>query len=277
MRLQNVTRFTLFLFPLSGTLLAGQVADPLVSEDVRLIAGAGPSVANYHLRAVAARELGLRLEPRDVEYLFLFLDKKLKDDALRPSELNGIKNDVVTMLLRQEQPPESLVGHLLNGFRSDSSDEAWRDYCLQFLPKAHATFARSETREKILQTLWEATEEKKSTFAGTALLGLRTIKNVTPDAVDVEQLEDRAFEIARDPAVSMPSRISAIQVCGDEAAAMDFVRAIAIDPSANALLRASAIAKLGRSPSDADRRLLEGLATAADVRLRIAARAALEG
>lgn len=248
--------------------------EPQLKPETLLIVGEADQ-RDYNSRIRAVRALPRDVSQVDVERLIEFLEIHVVDDSLRIAELNAIKNDIVVMLSRQDRSLPQVGGHLIAGFRDEAMDVVWRDYCLQHLSHWYRRSNDVEQKEEILEVLWEATELRESTYAGTSLLSLRYLMRRSPDSVDLEKLGQRALAVVKNESMSVPSRISGMQVAETQVDALPVARALAQDSSENVLLRTSALGVLGRSLEEQDITILKEFSNSSDVRLRMAARAGL--
>ena len=263
------------IFALIGHVtIASANADITVSPKVLLIVGEG-STHDYNARMRAIHGLPLDLTQSDIDRLVGFLRIKVEEDRLPNAQLNAIKNDIVTKILKQRQAYANLSSHLIDGFKGEEMDVVWRDFCLQYLPSCHALSRDRSQQEQIVAVLWETTSIPDETFAGTSLLALRRISNDSPNDVDSYELAERALAVAKDENFSTPSRISALQVAKRHPDAIELSRLLARNNREDSVLRMSAISVLAQSDDSADKAILQELAGSSDVRLRMSARAGL--
>ena len=198
----------------------------------------------------------------------------------RPEKLDSpswdvVVNDIWNALRRQKSYPPEFAAELIAYFRAPATTDVLKDYAIQHLGSwisADLSADEGETdlavRKQILAFLAEATRLRDKSYAGTALYALdRAIlkggaaEEANPalapiKASFVAPLQDAALALLRDSNASTLARISAFQIALErqDARALALSRQIATDASAPPMLRASAIACLGRigAPSDID-------------------------
>jgi len=245
-----------------------------VSDSLRGVLGYGEK-KNYITRVRAVQELGRNLPLADVQALYAFLNKRASQDNLPPAELNTVKNNILNVLGRQTKPPTNFGRVLIAMSRDKEHDVLWRDYCLQHLGGWYRKAASDDEKEDIASALWDATGEKKGSISGTALLSLSF--NVGGPGIAEKAVSGKALQACQDKEYSEMAKITALQVCATlgETQALPVARDLATG-SGNALLRMSALAAIGALGDARDRPLLEKYAASSDVRLRKAARAALD-
>jgi hypothetical protein len=236
----------------------------------------GSSLTSYADRMSAARDLSRHLTPGQIEELMDFLRMDPRDDSLGVTELNAVKNEVLVELLKQDRLSLAVIPFVLEALEDEATDPMWREYMLQHLVTCYRRADDPSVRERIVQTLWRAAEERDGTFAGTSLLTLRQVSKDFPASVPPSELQARAAAIAQDREVSQPSRIAAIQVAGRHPGVIAIARQI-VQEERDVLLRTAAIPVLGGSSDPADREILRGLSQSPDIRLRMASEAALRG
>jgi hypothetical protein len=160
-------------------------------------------------------------------------------------------------------------------FHDETTDEVWRDYCIQHLGTWYGKEGDAGRRETIRDVLWAATAETDSSIGGTALISLKRASEA--GGIDRARLAETALARCLDDGCGELTKITALQICAElgETGVLPTARAIA-DSKRSVPLRMSAIAVLGTLGNEEDRSLLEPYAQSTDTRLRTAARSALE-
>lgn len=266
------------------------VADSGLSPAVLAITDTTDRSMDYNAYAVALRQLQRDLSPADVSALMGFLRKRAVDHPrMRPIAFNGIKNDVLDVLLRQDTLPDGIGNMLLAMYRDKTHDEMWRDYCVQFMstyyevnligtgnPEIVDSKPSSNEREAIEGALWEALNETATTIAGTALLGLDYLAAHESGVVGA-RVGEAALTLLEDPSTGEPARITAFAVAASHqiAAALPEARVVA-QTGETVPLQMAAIALIGQLGSNEDLELLAALAWNADARVKRIATTALE-
>ncbi len=108
-----------------------------------------------------------------------------------------LKNDLLNVLRRQDQPVQGLAATLRAIYENPAQSLTMRDYALQ-----HLTALGEDPA-----TLWQATAERDSSLAGTALLALARAGE------DPARLTALALRIASDTTACEQARLPALRVC----------------------------------------------------------------
>jgi hypothetical protein len=131
---------------------------------------------DYRQRLAAIKSLGNRLPAVDVECLMKYLA-----DTATAREGNlwdlGLKNEVLTVLLRQERVPAGMGNLLSEIVRNETIDLTWRDYALQFVPVyAARTVGRPESENVVIRSTVAAAMTSTGTcMRGTALIAMQRL------------------------------------------------------------------------------------------------------
>ncbi len=237
-------------------------------------------------------------------------------EGMRAIEINAVKNDVLDKLLRQETLPEGIGLAMAEMAADPNQDVVWRDYCVQFMgpfyeraslatkntknhenenpvssnDKSSADNERSEVQPggenkpdelKVIQdAMFQALDERTSTIAGTALIGLENLSR-THEEFDREEITSKAVEIASDELASATSRMTALRLAAgltteDTENTETVVAARSLAQTGDTvLLRSAAIVTVGEVGSDADRELLQSYLLDEDRQIAAAAQQAL--
>ena len=219
-------------------------------------------------------QLGNRLSDEEYKVLPQFLARKPAEEALKPDELDALKNEVVNCLKNQERNPEELIRQLVVLFQDESQGEVWRDYCVQHLGTLFKA-AEGADRDATHKLLFQATELRQSSIPGTALIAIANNSGTTE--ISVRQVTDKAVTMAGDSAYGEAARITALQICAkfNDPRVLSPAREIAFGKY-GIPLRVSAIAALGAMGDGSDVTRLKPLAQSTDIRLRTAAAAAVK-
>lgn len=244
---------------------------PAASVAVMMVAGKTGALG-FVARCKAIRQLGTKLNAYDIALLYEFLDIKAGGNDVSPEELNALKNDVANALKKQEIRPEEFARRLMVMFRDPAHDAVWRDYCVQHLGDMFDMIENEEVRLAVYTLFWEATREKNGTIPGTALIALYNRSGRSN--FDQARLAGVALAMVSD-GYGEPATITALQICAKlgEIKALPVARQWAVSDSA--MVRVSAIACIGSLGEGQDLVLLEKYASGTDVRMKMAARAAI--
>ncbi|MBT7065949.1 MAG: HEAT repeat domain-containing protein [Verrucomicrobia bacterium] len=208
---------------------------------------------------------------------------------MRPIAFNGIKNDVLDVILRQNTLPEGIGAILVEMYRDESYDDMWRDYCVQFMTAYYEVKwpadapsptdggnAEDKERETIEAVYWDALKETDTTIAGTALLGLNSLSQQYA-AIDPKRVSQAAIDLLINSEVGEPARITAFSIAASlgDRQALPEARAIA-QTGETITLRMAAIAAIGRLGTAKDLELLSALEQDDETRIRRIAETALK-
>ena len=106
-------------------------------------------------------------------------------------------------------------------------------------------------REELKEALWQLTELRQGSMAGTAISKLHEI-SVNYADIDKEKVAERAYEIAKDTSTEVASRMGALDILikyPNEEARED-IKAIAMDDAQSPSMRMVAIASYSSVRSD---------------------------
>ncbi|MCF7818302.1 MAG: HEAT repeat domain-containing protein [Kiritimatiellales bacterium] len=265
--------------------------DEVLSTPVKALIGKDGKLHNYPELLAAINELGYEIASADVATLMEMLNfpNDRFPEGMRPIEINAVKNDVLDKLLRQKSLPEGLGLQMVEMARNAENDPVWRDYCVQFMEpfydravseinsttesaeerggETSATSASSSAAggenafdelTAIHNAMFAALDERGSTLAGTALIGLENLSR-THDEFDRKIIIAKAAEIASDEMASTESRMTALRLaamCEGNEGAVGAARSLA-QTGETVLLRSAAIVTLGEIGTPDDRELLE--------------------
>jgi hypothetical protein len=161
--------------------------------------------------------------------------------------------DVLMNTLRaQPQARDHVVSTLARIYQDPRQGDTLRGYALQHLALLYRGNSRDLTRgqrEQILATLHSALPERTAgTLASTALVGLQEIASIDSTGVSSDEVSALALELMRDPTANALTRISALQIAGENklGAAEADARRLADDPAQDRVVRMAAIWTLGQ-------------------------------
>lgn len=245
-----------------------------LTSPLAMVIGKGVSV-DFHNRLAAIGKLSPRLSVEERRALYTYLQEFTEDKSLRPGQSHALKNDTLNVLREQEEPPHELTQVLAALSRDRSQPFVIRDYALQHLAAWHAK-ADDIQRPQIIQELREAAGQTDQSFAGTALIGLHRIRRDNPELA-MPPLTDQIRLLIQDDAANLLTRITAVQLAGEENSATlrDSLKRIAVDEAQPPTLRIAALGSLGRLGGDDTAGSLTRVANGKDIRLALAARSAL--
>jgi len=260
----------LALFPA----LAGAAPEATAARILPVVDAQSKGGVRARLAAVRALR-DQTLSAAEIGALWAFLGETPEQANLPMKDLNHLRNDVLHTLVYHSPVLPDVVPRLARMYRDRSRDRTWRDYCIQFLGQA---YRRASAPDCALarDVLFEAAAKRTVPTAGTALIALSD--NIESPAIDREQVETAALEIAASPKASPGARMTAFQVCAklgvDEA--LPHARQAASGETAKSItVRMAATASLGSLGDESDRELLAKLSRSGETRIRRAAAEAL--
>lgn len=228
---------------------------------------------SYPERCRLLRGLGEALSAAEVDALLAFIVATPESVGLDRAHFNSVADKAVIALERQVAVPSAFVEALAGMAVAEGGDPTWRDYCVQHLGVLYAT-ATSAERDRIW-VVWTDALAADSGMAGTVVLALR--RNIGAPGVEAARVAELAGGVALDERQSDPARLTALLAAAElgHAEMLPLAREIAVSRRSTSL-RMAALATMGMLGDGSDRGLLERYAGSSDMRLRTAARAALE-
>ena len=234
------------------------------------------------------------LSKQDKRALHTFL-KQSPPTAGAHLALHSLKNDIITHLIFEEEPDVEL-GRVLTAIMLDKTQhQVMREYAAQFVlnyfeqswpyQDENTTLSDQDglVREELKEALWQLTELRQGSMAGTAISKLHEI-SVNYADIDKEKVAERAYEIAKDTSTEVASRMGALDILikyPNEEARED-IKAIAMDDAQSPSMRMVAIASYSSVRSDdgefndALRKIVSTNKDEIDKRLKWAAEGALK-
>ena len=244
---------------------------------------AEPDFATRHSSLHAMPESALRA---GTSRLIEFLDRDTPPPGMEPDDLLSLKNDVADRFIVHDIAPAEHFHLALRTIGDRSRDFVWRDYCLQKLPELIAADALADSeRQAAAKQLQSLIAGSDPGLTGTALIAAwRLGKGAMAEwAPPVNQLGAAALTCAQATGAPLIDRVTALQVAaelkhfGTAAYAASLLHD---DPKQGetvpAMLRTSAIAALGALGESQYLSLVEQHRRSPDIRLRAAARTALD-
>ncbi len=257
----------------SGELPHGRplAEEALVLDDafVRALATIEDPSGTYAERGAVVRGLGTNLSPFEIEALYRFLLAAPPDTEEERVLDRAVKNDLLNLLRNQDNPPEDLTGVMMDLFGDSDQDAAVRDYALQHMGVWHES-ASDEEKGRILDAFKAALDERATSLAGTALIGLNHLTaSGSPDETSGLNVAEAALAIVRDETAGDLARVTALNLAAGSASAQtrDSAAEWALDPAAGYPLRLASIAALGSDGSPEAIRVLERVAALGDPHL----------
>ena len=201
----------------------------------------------------AVHSLTRNLSATDIATLYVYLESPSICSQDEMPILYAVRNDILNVLRNQSTAPAGLTDRLIAIYDNTTADYVLRDYAVQHLVAWYEQGAAdsADSKQKI-QNLLKRAASASDSIAGTALLGMHRLS--ARDAnFSKEEIDHLALTQARNSTMSVPSRITAIQVCA-ERGLKDVVPAIELLPkeAGSFPLRLSAIAALGQLGAEQD-------------------------
>lgn len=240
---------------------------------VGLIAGIETD-KSYEPRIYDVSQLGRNLSDKEITALLYFLHKKAGDDVLPLLEFDAVKNDVASAIMNQERLPLEFAPHLIAMYYDRSLDDAWRDYCVQFLGQCYGKIENPQERALVRNLFNDALKDKVG-IPGAALIAMTGLAD-NPE-FDGKKIADAAYSLCIDGKVDDMIKTTALQICAKfkKREVLSIARDM-IKTSKNVPLKMSAVATVGAIGDNSDHDTLRSLAKSSDIRMRIASKAALK-
>lgn len=254
----------------------GPVASPRSASLERVIDR--DSGAGYGARFEELRRLEVPLASADARHLRAFVREVDPLPALRATEVQALKNDILNRLIAGDPDRRALGALLLEVHRDPEQDPVMRDYALQH----YASLRQTDPDITDDRAHWEAAAGPDPALAATAMLHLVVLdrRDFPLDHSRRGELGALAHALAADSAAPAPPRATALQVCArlGYAPALPTASSIARESRNPFPLRISAVAALGDlGRGDASTAAyLHSLADGSETRLRVPAQSALE-
>ena len=181
---------------------------------------------------------------------------ELRTLVRRTAENATVRNDVLSLLERQPNPPDDLSTDLIAIWRDRGESAVIRDYALQHLAHVMPFDAHKKAIE---DTLIEASKLKEGTFPGTAMLSMNRISSQSERIRAA--MRDVAVKTTLDENADRNVAVTAMQVAraAGDTTVLDRARELAAKEGELVRLRMSSINTLGELGRAGDLPLLEKL------------------
>lgn len=272
-------------FFIFGVIWLGAIATAHAGADAlsRIVTpGAKPSYVERHHLLHAMDNAALS---GGAPVLIDFMERGEVPEGMRKDEYFSLANDIYDKLLAESIAPAQLLAHLLKVVPDEEREKVWRDYCAQKLP---ATLLHPAiTNEGVwngLELLERLMKGEFPQMQGTAFIGACQLEpaglKVRHDSMRPGFIGGQALRCASDEKSPLPDRVTALQVAGRYLPEKSLVYASSLlssdQPEVAAMLKVSAIATLGQIGNESHLPLLQSFRLSYDLRLRKAARVAIE-
>ena len=166
------------------------------------------------------------------------------NDVLHAERLAALKNDVMNLLRRQENPAPDFADTLISMFESGDHPPAVLDYCIQHLGAMQDDITDESRRLRVRALLAMAAGRTNQPYAGTALYALAEDGSATP--AQEADLRHRTLALCS-PDANPVARIAAIQLTGQRGyvEALPLLRAALSSPRRDAVADIVCIGSLG--------------------------------
>ncbi len=240
-------------------------------DNLRVISG--ERKVSYEERLATVHRLGNNLSPAEIQALLEFLRQPLAESGMETTAFNALKNDTAAALLRQEPPVPGLTEALVEMCRDKDNDIVWRTYCVQYIGSC---YEREGAQSLVTNALWEATAEKQTPVAGTALIMLEYL-SANHKEVNRSRALELSENLAMDPQSCPANRLTALSLCGRMGSTnvLEETRRMAAGEQ-DAVLRMVAIATVGYLGDETDVKALEDYAQEKDSRIKKSAAGAIK-
>ncbi len=271
------TIITVFLGSFLGSYIASAAETQVILSNKiapELQTALGWNKATYVTRIRSIHRLGPELKKDEKEAVYKFLESKPDPAKMPILEFDGLKNELVIVLMKQHEYPRELTDKLIKMYHTPELGAVWQDYCIQFLGQWGAYAATAEELKHVRATLLEALEDRHAGIAGTALIAINSLSS--KKMFSVPEVKEAAWMLANNEQIPEASRIPALQIAavmGDQRI-VETARKI-IGQRNPAMLKMSAMAALGMVGNHEDTELLKAYERSSDIRLRNAAIAAI--
>jgi len=214
-----------------------------------------------------------------------FMERGEVPVGMRKDEYFSLANDIYDKLLAESVATEQLLTHVLNVVPDAERESVWRDYCAQKLSTTLVHPAVSN--EGVWNGLELLSRMMKGEFPemqGTAFIAACQLEpadlKVRHASIHPDFIGEQALRCASDEGSPLLDRVTALQVAGrylPEKAQVYASALLSADLQEVAdMLKVSAIATLGQIGNNSHIPILQKYRHSVDIRLRKAARVALE-
>jgi len=141
-----------------------------------------------------------------------FLAGKDWPEGIGKGSMHWLADELLTALRLQEAPWDGLAAALGEVAFQPATDPVVRDYLMQHLGHWWEQYG---SRKEIDQALWRAVGTSDTTTPGTALIALSRGYGRDQQQPQLENVQQRAFELARNPATPLAVRVTALSIAGE--------------------------------------------------------------
>lgn len=207
---------------------------------------------NPRRRQLARLALSGKRTAGEIQALRVYLTERPVGGAAHWSREFAHRDVLMNTLRAQSQNRDQAISTFTRVYQDPRQGDTLRGYALQHLALLYRDASRELTqgqREQILVTLRGALPERADgTLASNALVGLQEIASVDSTGAASDEVSALALEMMRDPSANALTRISALQVAGENklGAAEADARRMADDPAQDRAVRMAAIWTLGQ-------------------------------
>lgn len=160
------------------------------------------------------------LPPKEIAELFKFLAATPKPEATADRQkINAQKESTLRALDDHVADNPDILNGVIRLLENKEADLVGRDYAAQHSIAMYTALVKRGgwTDDGLLKNaLQKMLNERESTLAGTALLSLRTLAKAYPEKFDLQLVEKKSVEIARDETASVLSRTTALKVAAEQ-------------------------------------------------------------
>ena len=207
---------------------------------------------NPKRRELATLGLSGKRTAGEIQALSVYLTERPVGGAAHWTREFAHRDVLMNTLRAQSQNRDHVISTFARVYQNPRQGDTLRGYALQHLALLYRDASRELTqgqREQILVTLRGALPERADgTLASTALVGLQEIASIDSTGVSSDEVSSLALELMRDPSANALTRISALQIAGENklGAAEADARRLADDPAQDRVVRMAAIWTLGQ-------------------------------
>ena len=155
---------------------------------------------------------GKSFAKEDRERALAFLAGKDWPEGIGKGSMHWLADELLTALRLQEPPWDGLAAQLCEVAFQATTDPVVRDYIMQHLGHLWEQYG---SREEIAQALWRAVDTSEPTTPGTALIALSRGYGRDQQQKQLDSVQQRAFELARDPDTPLAERVTALSIAGE--------------------------------------------------------------
>lgn len=229
------------------------------------------------------------MKPEDLENgttrLIDFMARGQVPPGMRKNEYLSLANDIYDLLLAEGTAAQQLLDHAFSVIPDTQSEPVWRDYCIQKLAPtlSHPAVAPGSVLPG-LDLLERLIDGEFPELQGVALIAASQLQSSDiarrHNVLTPAYLGKQALRCASDAKSPLPDRVTALQIAGrylpgkTQGYAGSLLAAEQQDTAV--MLKISAIATLGQIGNETHLPLIRSYRRSADIRLRKAARVAIE-